>query len=712
MANDLNVAVRVAAAVTGIRDIAALRAEVAKLVSSGGGQVSDPTVRLRDGVSKTTSLVAELKREIGGLASFAGITLAVREVVRAGVEVQRIQNALRAGTGSSAAAAAEFQFITAEARRMGIEVLSAAKSYSALVNATRGTRVEGEATRKIFQGVTTAAVALGLSQEQVGRAFTALSQIAGKGVVSMEEIRGQLAEAIPGAAQIAARALGLTIEQFNALVASGDLTADALLNVLGPALIDEFAPAAEQALQGPQAAFNRMSNSITDLKNAIAQSGIVDALATVAGWVGALAERSRFAVLGIRALGIAQGFLGKSIRDIATFNFDALAANLQTAKDSLKVEAEQLGLITNEAEQEASESASQARDERLRKEAEAKDQVAAIQKDLTAKVRLELQLQLEAYREANQKLSELVDQRNDIAKRFQETRDRIAAGPQKPLEETNVVDVINSIQQAQAQLQGGLGKAADPATALRTVEQARLQIEALAESGNASKQFLDQLAQQAAEVADQAAGSIEEEQRAKVGQLAAEVATSIELINQTAKIEPQVVTAMAIKTAEELRASLERILAANPIVIPVNVAKAGADVLKDTEKKAGGGAVFGPGTSTSDSILVRMSKDEHVLTAAEVAAAGGHPAIYRLRALMRAGKLRGLVPGFAEGGGLSLPAVPKLASSAASAGAGTVNNLYLRLDGRTAGPFTGSDSSMRAVREMIATAALMVGGRR
>lgn len=712
MANDLSLAVRIAAAVTGIKDVTALRAEVAKLVASGGAQIPDNTVRLREGIGKTTNLIGELKREIGGLASLTGITLAVRQVVQAGIEVQRIQNALKAGTGSSAAAAAEFQFITAEARRMGIEVLSAAKSYTALVNATRGTRVEGEATRQIFQGVTTAAVALGLSQEQVGRAFTALSQIAGKGVVSMEEIRGQLAEAIPGASRIAARALGLTIEQFNELVASGDLTADALLNVLGPALIEEFAPAAEQALQGPQAAFNRMSNSITELKNAIAQSGVLDALSTLAGWVGAIAERSRFAVLGVRSLGIAQAFLAKSIGDIATFNFDALASNLQAAKDSFKVEAEQLGLITNEAERAATDSAAQARQERLDQEAENKDRVVAIQKDLTAQIRLELQFQLDAYRDANKRLEELVSQRNDIAKRFQETRERIAAGPQKPIEETNVVDVISSIQRAQAQLQGGLGKAADPATALKTIEQARLQIEALAESGNASKQFLDQLAQQAGEVADQAAGSIEEKQRAKVGQLATDIATSIELINQTAKIEPQVVTAMAIKTAEELRASLERILAANPIVIPVNVAKAGADALKDAEKKAGGGAIFGPGTSTSDSILVAMSKGEHVLTAAEVEAAGGHPAIYRLRALMRAGKLRGLIPGFAQGGGLTLPAVPRLAPSAASGGGGAVNNLYLRLDGRTAGPFTGSDSSMRAVREMIATAALMVGGRR
>lgn len=44
-----------------------------------------------------------------------------------------------------------------------------------------------------------------------------------------------------------------------------------------------------------------------------------------------------------------------------------------------------------------------------------------------------------------------------------------------------------------------------------------------------------------------------------------------------------------------------------------------------------GGAVYGPGTETSDSIRARLSKGEHVLTAREVRAAGGHQAIYAWR---------------------------------------------------------------------------------
>jgi hypothetical protein len=48
-------------------------------------------------------------------------------------------------------------------------------------------------------------------------------------------------------------------------------------------------------------------------------------------------------------------------------------------------------------------------------------------------------------------------------------------------------------------------------------------------------------------------------------------------------------------------------------------------------KFARGGAVRGPGTKRSDSIPARLSDGEHVLTADEVIAAGGHDAVYRWR---------------------------------------------------------------------------------
>jgi SLT domain-containing protein/phage-related protein len=72
----------------------------------------------------------------------------------------------------------------------------------------------------------------------------------------------------------------------------------------------------------------------------------------------------------------------------------------------------------------------------------------------------------------------------------------------------------------------------------------------------------------------------------------------------------------------------------------------GAFGLEKIEGFATGGAVFGAGTTTSDDIPARLSRGEHVWTAAEVDAAGGHSEVYK----MRRSVLDGNEPGFAGGG--------------------------------------------------------------
>ena len=50
-----------------------------------------------------------------------------------------------------------------------------------------------------------------------------------------------------------------------------------------------------------------------------------------------------------------------------------------------------------------------------------------------------------------------------------------------------------------------------------------------------------------------------------------------------------------------------------------------------------GGAIRGPGSGTSDSIVARLSNGEHVLTAQEVRAMGGHQQVYAMRERIRRG---------------------------------------------------------------------------
>lgn len=90
--------------------------------------------------------------------------------------------------------------------------------------------------------------------------------------------------------------------------------------------------------------------------------------------------------------------------------------------------------------------------------------------------------------------------------------------------------------------------------------------------------------------------------------------------------------------------------------ITLNVAaNAGGAGLGYVQAKATGGAIRGPGTGTSDDVLMWGSNGEHMLTASDVDKLGGQAGAYRLRDAIQAGTL----PAFASGGAVG--ALPRFA---------------------------------------------------
>lgn len=186
-----------------------------------------------------------------------------------------LDTSLKAATGSARNANGELSFVEDTAADLGLVVRDSAQGFAALANTTKGTRLEGQATRDIWLGLVTAGVALGRSNEQIKRGQEAINQIASKGVVSMEEIRQQLAEAIPGSTQIAARALGVTTGEFVKLVESGKLASEDFLPKFAAQLRREFGPSLEEAMNTPLGIARRrlaeFSNATFEAKQAAGQ---------------------------------------------------------------------------------------------------------------------------------------------------------------------------------------------------------------------------------------------------------------------------------------------------------------------------------------------------------------------------------------------------------------------------------------------------------
>lgn len=104
------------------------------------------------------------------------------------------------------------------------------RSYTSLQASLQSTvGAKGGNAGKLTDDITAGLSARGIGGDEASRFLTGINQMAGKGVVSMEEMRQQLSEALPSAMSIAADSMGVTVAQFNQLVATGQLLTDDFL---------------------------------------------------------------------------------------------------------------------------------------------------------------------------------------------------------------------------------------------------------------------------------------------------------------------------------------------------------------------------------------------------------------------------------------------------------------------------------------------------
>lgn len=199
-------------------------------------------------------------------------------IIDAGIQIETMRNKMIAATGDSRVAADALAFVREEANRLGLDIRSASDGFAGFSASALRAGLTLQQTKDIFVGVSEAAVSMRLPAEQVGLVFKALEQMAGKGVVSMEELRGQLGDALPGAFEIAAKSMGKTTAEFSKMVANGDVLASDFLPKFGAAIRKELGGSVDEASQGAQAALNRLGNAFFDLKAKMAEGGFIDAI--------------------------------------------------------------------------------------------------------------------------------------------------------------------------------------------------------------------------------------------------------------------------------------------------------------------------------------------------------------------------------------------------------------------------------------------------
>lgn len=157
------------------------------------------------------------------------------------------------------------------ADKYGLNYEASLEGVKTLTGGLKGMNMSLAEQMKIFEGVSTGVAAMKLGAEESKGAMLALGQMASKGKVTAEELRGQLGERIPGAFGIAAKAMNMTEAQLDKMMQRGDIAAKDFLPKFAAEMQKTFGADAIAAANGPQAIQERFNNAIFKMKAEIGQ---------------------------------------------------------------------------------------------------------------------------------------------------------------------------------------------------------------------------------------------------------------------------------------------------------------------------------------------------------------------------------------------------------------------------------------------------------
>lgn len=227
--------------------------------------------------SKAEELNKELFRSNGAMSGMASkarliataiagysIISFVNEATAASMQMQNIDRVIQFTGGKDGAK--NLQFVNDIAKQLKLPLLETKEGFRQFSGATMGTALQGQKTREVFKSVSVASAAMGLSAENTQGVFLALGQMMSKGKVSAEELRNQLGERMPGAFNIATRAMGVTQAQLDKMMANGEIMASDFLPRFAQELERTYAGALPGYFKSAQAFTNDYNNQLLKFK--------------------------------------------------------------------------------------------------------------------------------------------------------------------------------------------------------------------------------------------------------------------------------------------------------------------------------------------------------------------------------------------------------------------------------------------------------------
>jgi tape measure domain-containing protein len=291
----------------------------------------------QEGVRGLRARLAELDGEIsgvaaglatlGGLVTLGKIKDFAEDSTDAALAVERIHLILKQATGSAEEADRTFGFLVEQAKRLGQDIGGGAEEFAKFAVAAKTANIPLEESKKTFIAVNEAAAVFGLTSDQVRGSFYALQQMISKGVVATEELRRQLGERLFGAFQIAAQAMGVTVEKLGDMLAAGEVLASDFIPKFTEQLKTAVAGTLPDAMETARVAIGKVKDDLFLLKAAVGE-----------GIIGAFKEGSASLISDLQGMQEEGKVFGTEIGHVLTGTVelvDVLAKHVDVLKASI-----------------------------------------------------------------------------------------------------------------------------------------------------------------------------------------------------------------------------------------------------------------------------------------------------------------------------------------------------------------------------------------
>lgn len=195
-----------------------------------------------------------------------GLSNLVTKFVDVARETNRVTTALKNVSGSLSLFADNQRYLLDLAKKYGLEINALTGNYAKFTAAASISGMSMQEQRKIFESLSRATTAFGMSADDSNGVFLALSQMMSKGKISSEELRLQMGERLPIALQAMAKAAGTTVAGLDKLMKEGKLLSADVLPKFAEAL-NEMIPTIDT--DNLETSLNRLQNTLTGLVNEV-----------------------------------------------------------------------------------------------------------------------------------------------------------------------------------------------------------------------------------------------------------------------------------------------------------------------------------------------------------------------------------------------------------------------------------------------------------